>query len=116
MSKLAALLEEHHDRLVTGRAAIEAELYACGWTSLSSLPGSMWLWRKSFPESKTQWIWKGRGADRRKVPHPPFTVLGATTDTAIAIEAAWQNLWDDSRAVPAVPEAEPGEWDGRGMV
>lgn len=97
---LAKLLGEHEQRRADDRAEIEAALYACGWRSSSALPGSLWLWGKSFPESKTQWRWKGRGEDRRKVPSEPFTIKGATLETAIAIEAAWQTQWDDNRPRP----------------
>jgi hypothetical protein len=42
-----------------------------------------------FTESDVQWIWKGD----EKVPHPGFTINGASTETALGIEAAWQDLW-----------------------
>ena len=104
--RISALIAEHTKRRDEDTGEIEAALYACGWRSHSALPGSLWLWRKSFPESKTQWIWQGKGENRRKVPHPPFEVNGATLETAITIESAWQRLWVDEPSAPAPPPAE----------
>lgn len=69
--------------------AREALLQANGWKRSCDYPGSFWLWSKSFPESEVQWVWRGKG----KVPHPGFTINGATTEIALSIEAAWQDIW-----------------------
>jgi len=84
--------------LIKRRAAVndisyktDAFLRSCGWTCSSDYPGSRWLWRKAFPESKTQWCWVGE----EKVPYAARTIDGATTEIALDIEAAWQELFAD---------------------
>ncbi len=64
-------------------------LLGAGWRRSSAFPGALSLWSKTFPESTVQWEWKGK----EKAPHPGFTINGATTGTALHIEAAWQAYW-----------------------
>ncbi len=84
-TRLNKIEDEYED---LERAKVDLLLEA-GWKRSSGLPGALWLWSKTFPESAIQWQWKGR----EKVPHPGFTINGATTETALHIESAWQDCW-----------------------
>jgi hypothetical protein len=92
MSQNAVFLKQYRKILGSLHVATmrkEDLLREYGWKWSSDYPGSFWLWSKTFTESDVQWIWKGD----EKVPHPGFTINGASTETALGIEAAWQDLW-----------------------
>ena len=102
MADIVAKMHEFANRREDVSDDEKALLRASGWKHSSDYPGSLWLWSKAFPESKTQWRWQGK----EKVPHPPFVVIGATTAVALTIEAAWCDLYDDNAALTPEPPSE----------
>lgn len=94
VTKISRRLDRISEREQTLRYEREDALRTCGWKCSSVLPGALWLWSKSFPESKMQSRWVGVESPRRE-PHPPFAVNGTTTDVALRIESAWQDYWQD---------------------
>lgn len=90
MDNMLAFFSEREEQLEQEK---QNWLRSQGWAYSSALPGSYWLWSKSFPASKIQWRWE----NGERVPSEPFTVNGATTEIALIIEMAWSDHWDDAK-------------------
>lgn len=86
MTKVLSLIDQLERRILHEK---ETFLTINGWTTSSNLPGSYWLWSKSFPASNVQWHWEGG----KKVMNGPFIINGTTLDIALVIETAWQDLY-----------------------
>lgn len=89
MNKFLRAYRRLHIRQDELNSEMEMLLHNAGWKRSSSYPGALWLWRKEFPESTVQWVWKGT----EKIPHPGFSINGASTENALLIEAAWNDVW-----------------------